>query len=68
MSILSIEEKMECYKNLLSDPDDWISRNLLALNGELEALKMAGVDANAVGGGDCPLRLTSTDERSDHLQ
>ena len=31
MSVLSIQEKIECLKNLLADPDDWMSRRILEL-------------------------------------
>ena len=34
MSLLTNEEKIECLKNLLSDPDDWISLRLLELSDE----------------------------------
>ena len=31
MKLISIEEKIELLKNLLADPDDWISREILSL-------------------------------------
>ena len=31
MKLISIEEKIELLKNLLDDPDDWISREILSL-------------------------------------
>ena len=31
MKLISTEEKIELLKNLLSDPDDWISREILSL-------------------------------------
>ena len=31
MSLLSTQEKIECLKNLLADPDDWMSRRILEL-------------------------------------
>jgi hypothetical protein len=34
MSLLTNEEKIECLKNLLSDPNDWISLRLLELSDE----------------------------------
>ena len=37
MSPLSIADKIELYKNLLSDPDDWVSLEILRLNELLEA-------------------------------
>ena len=37
MSPLSIADKIELYKNLLSDPDDWVSLEMLRLNELLEA-------------------------------
>lgn len=36
MSILTVQEKAQCLKNLLADPDDWISQELLRLNAEEE--------------------------------
>jgi hypothetical protein len=36
MSYLSIQEKIECLRNLLADPDDWISFELLRLADENE--------------------------------
>ena len=34
MSLITAEEKIECLKNLLSDPDDWISLRILELADE----------------------------------
>ena len=31
MNLISTEEKIELLKNLLVDPDDWISREILSL-------------------------------------
>lgn len=36
MSYLSVQEKIQCLKNLLADPDDWISEELLRLANEKE--------------------------------
>ncbi len=36
MTLLTVEEKIQCLKNLLSDPDDWISSELLRLSDEEE--------------------------------
>ena len=36
MSLLTTEEKIQCLKNLLSDPDCWISCELLRLSEEEE--------------------------------
>ena len=36
MSLLTNEEKIECLKNLLSDPNDWTSLRLLELSDEDE--------------------------------
>ena len=36
MSLISVEEKIELLKNLLADPDDWISAELLRLNEKAE--------------------------------
>ena len=37
MSLLSIETQIELLQNLLADPDDWISYEILRLNAEAEA-------------------------------
>lgn len=37
MNLLSREEKIELLKNLLVDPDDWISREILRLSDEDES-------------------------------
>jgi hypothetical protein len=34
MSLLTTEEKIQCLKNLLVDPDCWISSELLRLNND----------------------------------
>ena len=34
MNLLSTQEKIECLKNLLADPDDWVSRRILELADE----------------------------------
>ena len=34
MNLLKNEERIELLKNLLSDPDDWISREILRLSDE----------------------------------
>ena len=31
MNLISDEDKIELLKNLLADPDDWISREILAI-------------------------------------
>lgn len=36
MELVSIEEKIRLLKNLLEDPDDEISREILRLNSEVE--------------------------------
>ena len=36
MNLLTTEEKIQCLKNLLADPDDWISLELLRLANEEE--------------------------------
>lgn len=36
MSYLTVQEKIQCLKNLLADPDDWISQELLWLDKESE--------------------------------
>jgi hypothetical protein len=34
MNLLTVEEKIQCLKNLLNDPNDWISSELLSLANE----------------------------------
>ena len=34
MNLLTVEEKIQCLKNLLADPDDWISLELLRLTND----------------------------------
>ena len=34
MNLISTEEKIQLLKNLLADPDDWISREILNLADE----------------------------------
>ena len=34
MNLLTISERIELLKNLLADPDDWVSREILRLNEE----------------------------------
>ena len=36
MKLISIEEKIELLKNLLADPDDWVSREILSLVYQFE--------------------------------
>jgi len=36
MSHLSVDEKIQLLKNLLEDPDDWISWTILQLDSESE--------------------------------
>ena len=38
MNILPIEERIELLKNLLADPYDWVSREILRLADEHERL------------------------------
>ncbi len=42
MRLISIQEEAELLKNLLSDPDDWISARILRLHDENEAKSAAG--------------------------
>lgn len=65
MSILSLEEKIDCLKNLLADPDDWISYSLLVLNNESEALKLAGSSLNSFGDGNEGLNSPLTNGAGD---
>lgn len=44
MRLISIQEEVELLKNLLSDPDDWISARILCLHDEHQA-KSEGKDA-----------------------
>jgi hypothetical protein len=39
MSLLSVEEKIELLKNLLADPNDWVSEQILRLNEQAEENK-----------------------------
>mgnify|MGYP006274119851 CR=1 FL=1 len=34
MNLISTEERIDLLKNLLADPDDWISAEILRLAGE----------------------------------
>jgi hypothetical protein len=43
MSLLTTEEKIQCLKNLLADPDCWISSEILRLADEEDE---APVDSN----------------------
>ena len=36
MILISTEERIELLKNLLADPDDWVSREILSLVYEFE--------------------------------
>ena len=36
MNLISTEEKIELLKNLLVDPDDWISQEILSLASQAE--------------------------------
>ena len=36
MNLISTEEKIELLKNLLADPDDWVSREILSLVNRAE--------------------------------
>ena len=36
MNFISTEEKIELLRNLLADPDDWISREILSLVYQFE--------------------------------
>lgn len=42
MTLLTVEEKIQCLKNLLADPDDWISSELLRLAEEEEPEASSG--------------------------
>jgi hypothetical protein len=44
MNLLTVEEKIQCLKNLLSDPDDWISLELLRLTNEQDVELPEGSD------------------------
>ena len=39
MKLISTEEKIELLKNLLSDPDDWMSREILSLVYQFEEVE-----------------------------
>ena len=36
MKLISTEERIELLKNLLADPDDWVSREILSLVYQFE--------------------------------
>ena len=36
MNLISTEERIELLKNLLADPDDWVSREILSLVYQFE--------------------------------
>jgi hypothetical protein len=36
MNLLTVEERIQCLKNLLEDPNDWISSELLRLSDDDE--------------------------------
>ncbi len=42
MNLLKTEERIELLKNLLSDPDDWISREIIRLSDEEETETSSG--------------------------
>ncbi len=42
MNLLTTEEKIQCLKNLLADPEDWISSELLRLSAEEETQQGSG--------------------------
>ena len=53
MKIISPEEKIELLKNLLADPDDWISREILSLVYQLD------VEQKQRSGASLPKAITS---------
>jgi hypothetical protein len=47
MNLISTEERIDLLKNLLADPDDWISAEILRLADEEEDLvNCLGIRAN----------------------
>ena len=42
MNLLTTEEKIQCLKNLLADPDCWISSEILRLANEEETENSSG--------------------------
>jgi hypothetical protein len=46
MSLLSVEEKIDLLKNLLTDPEDWISEQILILNEEAERERREASERN----------------------
>jgi hypothetical protein len=54
MSCLSIQEKIQCLKNLLNDPDDWISFELLRLAEEEDETEPETSDRPAGKSESCP--------------
>jgi hypothetical protein len=58
MSILPIEERIQLLKNLLDDPFDWVSKEILRLADEHERLNQHN-DSREKSDADCPLPLLS---------
>ena len=54
MNLISTEEKIELLKNLLADPDDWISQEILSLVSQAEE------DQQQRSGASLPKAITST--------
>ncbi len=49
MSLLTIEEKIDLLKNLLADPEDWVSEQILILNEQAEEREQREASENASG-------------------
>ena len=47
MDLISVEERIALLKNLLDDPDDEISREILRLSSCYDERKYDGVDGNS---------------------
>ena len=52
MNLITIQERVDLLKNLLADPDDWISAEILRLADEEEKDVCSGIRA-----GDPAMRL-----------
>lgn len=49
MSLLTIEEKIDLLRNLLADPEDWVSEQILILNEQAEEREQREASEHASG-------------------
>jgi hypothetical protein len=65
MSIISIEEQIRLLQNLLSDPDDWVSSEILRLNRENEteaAKRSRGEASEPIGANEIKIGSEKSDQ------